>query len=312
MRTNENEMSTMSLVMENALRARREKEKERVISEINELRAQLPSICKDKIKRHLIEEITSTLNNTAPTIYDTQAPMVARVASLRFVFEMLINVRLLCQENDFTEKLYYSVAQQQLSKVERQLQKLYHDMAILELYIEKEKELHEQIKPGITKEEAKKILSQENTLYEQLDKELSLHLAQASWSGAKLQLELLRDKVVPLYQGRIDQFTKRINTIAKRLARDAEFSKKFDVRGQPTRVFKVLKDPRSWSKKAEDSGVSEEYEFIYDYTSSFLHCTSYSIFTPNEVNDVEDVLLSNFGNKYLNHIVEGLKAFVGL
>ncbi|MCK9454724.1 hypothetical protein [Sulfurimonas sp.] len=71
----------------------------------------------------------------------------------------------------------------------------------------------------------------------------------------------------------------------------------------------MLKDTRSWQKKAEAVGLEEEYKLNYEMTSAFLHFTSYSLLTPNIASQDEIDYKYRLINQYIEQITTNISIF---
>ena len=98
----------------------------------------------------------------------------------------------------------------------------------------------------------------------------------------------------------------------KTLAKNLDFNRKFQIKGQATKIPKILSDKRKWKQKAEDADLRNEYAFVYDYTSTILHCTSYSVLTNAEVEKPEFLTFRSLSNTFMRGIFENLFKFCGV
>jgi hypothetical protein len=270
---------------------------------------QLPPLCGDERKRHLASNLLNKTHVLLREIWDEGVSLQVGVSSLRYVFEALVHAELLSREDDYFEKIYYSVQVVRQERAEAFLRKIKADLRVLERYEAKELEIRQAYRDSASEEGLARLDVEEERIYRELERELSISLDATEFNSIHVQKSLLADKLIPAYETDNPGLKTEFTDLAQQLVASIPFNRKFDLRGQKTKVEKVLRDQRSWRKKAEDAGLGEEYEFLYKYSSAILHCTSYSIFTSAELERAELLMFRSLANKYLFRLLDCLRAF---
>ena len=266
-------------------------------------------LCADEKKRHLAANLTHKTKGLYAEIWDEGASLQVSVSSLRYIFEALVHAELLCREHDYFEKVYYSVHVLRHERAGAFLKKIKSDLNILEEYGAREQKIHQAYGRGASEPEISRLDSEEERLYQELEKELSISLDATEFNSISIQKSLLKERVIPAQESGSLELKNEFTDLAQRLVASIPFNKKFDLRGQKSKVEKALRDTRSWRRKAEDAGLAEEYEFLYGYWSALLHCTSYSIFTNAELERAELMMFKSLANKYMFRMLDRLRSF---
>lgn len=107
----------------------------------------------------------------------------------------------------------------------------------------------------------------------------------------------------------MDEFKSINSKRAKDLAGPPTFNKFFQSNGQSSKVFKLLADSRSLKAKADKVGLTNEYEIMYQMTSSLMHFNFYSLFTSDQLDEGEVFFIYRMLNQYLEHIYYNLAEF---
>ena len=96
---------------------------------------------------------------------------------------------------------------------------------------------------------------------------------QARTNGYGYQAFLLETKVIPKVKASLEEVEREFLTVDN---------------GLSPQVRKMLPDLSNWKRRAVLVGMSQEYEFIYSYTSRLLHATPPSITTDQKNLEVEE------------------------
>lgn len=123
---------------------------------------------------------------------------------------------------------------------------------------------------------------------------------------------ILESKILPQYNNRLKQFENAKIKVAKEILENQTICELFNFRNQHTKVFKELKDNRSWEEKARLSGLQNEYKLVYDLSSAVLHSTSYSYGTTVEIPESEIEMILNLCFKYSKKIMLNINSFSNL
>lgn len=296
-----------------------EKEKQSVLEKFEQLNNLSSSFRKESIIYTLSNSIIETLKASFDDVFSEDKNIYQRAHALRYLFEALISTSLLVKEENYKEKLFYSYYIQQINKQELVIEKAEREIKELEEIEIQIKKIQEEYIPKIAgankssqspKDLMEEMTQKEDQLYDKLEKQPTLFTKEAKSNGAGFQAHLVREQNLNIYQENLKKIKEEFHNIVNNLAKDQGFNKRFDVKYQASKVQKVLKDNRNWSNKALEVGLSEEYRFVYNYTSSILHFTSYSFFTRNDVPAGESNVISRLALKYISNILSNLYSFM--
>lgn len=305
-------MITYEPSIEKYIRERLSKQKGDIGIKKNDFLFLLPRMCREDRKRHLATTLTNKVFVLFEELWKEEATLQSSIAALRYFLEALIQAELLCKEVDYFEKIYYSVSNHKLKKAEVYLEKVKTDFRILEEYEKKENEIKEAYRGKTEEHQLTEQMQKEDRLYNDLDYELTISLDAAEFNSIDVQKMMLKEQFIPSIEKGIADMRQEYNLLSKKLADDLEFNRKFQIRGQASKVPKVLKETRTWKQKSIDAGLESEYQFVYEYTSSLLHCTSFSILTNVEIEKPEFIMLRSLANKYMARLLDRLHIFCGV
>ncbi|MBY5991344.1 hypothetical protein [Ferrimonas balearica] len=257
----------------------------------------------------LVEELTikilESIERCFKDIESQHDSTLLLISNLRFLFETCITTRILVNEESFKYKLRYSIYKHQLEKskslkeyalIDRnRLDALSIDEAALEIHAP-DLELIKERRKAVDK------------LYDDLDKEISIFLDMAEYNGADFHKTHI-DSFLSQHEEREKRIENEWAEVRKELLKNEEAKSLFDFKGQASRVEKELKDSRSWKSKAESVGLLEMYNFIYDYTSSLLHSTSYSLLVPNQLEEPEKLMILGLATRITRDALTNLCKF---
>ena len=234
------------------------------------------------------------------------------VSTLRYALETLIITKILIKEPDYFLKMYYSLYKHQENKIKQMITRIENELKILKKYSESynlESEKNKQKNSS----DIKKLMDEDEKIFQQYKKlvqgNINIFFDQLEEFGFEGLIPSLEEQTLKLYKDKLNEFENLTLNKAKHLSKEKWFNEYFDVKGQHTKVFKYLKDVRSWREKAETVDLQHEYELNYEVTSSLLHFTSYSLFTSNEISDDEINYNNMILNQYISQITTNISAF---
>jgi len=265
----------------------------------------------DSIKPILSKNIILTLAKLVEDIEKENLSLINLMAVLRFVFESLIVTNLIINEKNYDKRIFYSIFLQQSNKIEKMIIKLEKEIELLEQFEKRENEIFSQVPNDVSnKEEVSKFIEEQkqtaNQLYEELNNHFTIFMTGVEHNGMGFHKALLQKQLLPKYKEIENEIKTETSNITKILSKDDELNTQFDIRRQASRVLKKLKDDRGWFSKASEIGLEDEYNFVYELTSSLMHFTSYAVTTPSELQEEEKLMCYNLINKYLNKISNNL------
>ena len=267
----------------------------------------LPQFCNDDEKRNLATTLSNKLIRLFNELWDEETSLQSAISALRYILEAQIHSVLLCNEDDYFEKIYYNGIGHKIKKHELLLAQSKKDLALLPKYHEEENKFcFDEVK---TEEDAKAILNSQDLIYDKLDEEFSIFLDATEFFGINNQESMIKTKIIPGIENEIKNLEALRRDIYKDLASKTDFNRKFNIRGQTSKIPKVISDKRTWKQKAIDAGLDDEYTFVYDYTSSLLHCTSFSILSNPDIEAPEFTTFRSLSNKLMRNISKNLFTF---
>lgn len=296
-----------------------EKEKLSILKKFDQLNEFSSTFRKESITYTISNSIIETLKSSFDDVFNCNANIYQRAHSLRYLFEALISTSLLVKEENYKEKLFYFYYLQQIEKLEILIKKAEREIQQLEDLEIKLKSIQEKYLPkiiasNVDSQSRQNLMDEmdkkEDQLYDKLERLPTLFTKEAKSNGAGFQAHLVRDQNLNIYQKSLINMNEEFNDIVNKLSKNQEFNKRFNINGQASKVKKVLKDSRTWVKKAKDVELIEEYRFVYNYTSSILHFTSYSFFTRNDVPSDESNVINRLALKYISGILSNLDSFL--
>lgn len=262
------------------------------------------------ISLKMIEKI----NHLKKNILQDQTNLLLNNAILRYTLESLIQVELLGKEEKYRYVLFYSIYNHQINKLEKLLERLMKEIELIEYF---EKLEDEELKPKISsldKSDFLEFTRQIEELTKEFDKivhkEITLFFGDFENLGFIVQKDFMINNLKKKMKDKLDELKKLEIDKAKELVKKGHISKHFDFKNQHSRVFKEMKDLRSWENKAKEVGLENEYKLMYDLTSSLLHCTSYSILTPNDPIAHENTLTLSLIYQYSKRICDRIKELI--
>ncbi|NQZ33912.1 MAG: hypothetical protein HRU06_21800 [Oceanospirillaceae bacterium] len=272
---------------------------------ITKIRLLVGGINTKPLVKELTLNIVESIDRCFKEITSQQNSTLLLISNLRFLFETCITTRILVSEESFKYKLRYSIYRHQLEKSESLKKYALIDIAKLD-NLSIEEALLKKDAPDI--EAILKEKKAVDMLYDALDTEISIFLDMAEFNGAGFHKTYI-DSFLSQHEEREKEIASEWSEVKKTLLESEEANSFFDFRNQTSRVAKELKDNRTWKKKAEEAGLLEMYDFIYDYTSSLLHSTSYSLLVPNQLDEGEKLMIIGLATRITSDALKNLCKF---
>jgi len=281
-------------------------------NKLDKYKSQLVKSEEAEIKHHISTAIIEKLLKVFEELEKNEKDLHKQVSTLRYTLETLIITRLLIKEADYFLKMYYSLYEHQENKRNIMIKRVENELALLREYAMKyshEKKNNKQLyskDPQTMNDENERVFQ---FYKKQIQEHINIYFDHLEELGFESSLYLLENEILKQYQNELTEFKQVKINRAKHLSKQEWFKKYFDVKKQHSKVFKSLKDVRSWEEKAELVKLSNEYKLNYERTSSLLHFNSYSLFTSNEINQDEIDYNYQILNQYVSHIVKNINAF---
>ncbi|CAA0213078.1 hypothetical protein [Tenacibaculum maritimum] len=266
---------------------------------------------------HLSLNIVEKVISIQKLILKENSSLIENYSSLRYILETLIQTELLIDEPNYTYKLFYSIYNHQIDKTNKFIERIKKEILIMEKYELEDRKTTDILKNGIDNnidnELSSKIYQKAiKELDDKADLEYTMFCGNFKWFGYGYTKSHLEEKVLPEYQKRLELFENGKTEIAKKLIKKASVSKHFNFSNQHTKVFKELKDNRSWKEKASITKLDDEYNLVYDLSSALLHSTSYSFKTKNNIEDYEMKMIKNLCFKYSKKMMINLNSYTNM
>lgn len=262
----------------------------------------LTDLKETEIKYIICEKIIEKIVNLIEGIMKEKDLMLL-VSCLRYVFETLVTTKLFIVEPNYIYKVYYSIYMHQEKKMNNIIKKAQKECKLLIKLEQEEKDIMRKY----IKNEEYMIKSIFNTMNDKAKEEITLFFGNVELNGFGYQQSLIQNKILPKYQQRLKEIKELKDKQSKIIAKSEKMNIEFDIRNQSNRVFKQLSDKRKWSEKAQDVGLLEEYNLMYELTSSLIHCTSYSLFTSNYLESEDLFVMYRQLTQYLEKILQNIK-----
>lgn len=205
---------------------------------------------------------------------------IGLVAVTRYIFELTVWLELIEENVNYGLRYRERLIDTQLRYHKDSLSQLKREVALLKAFDEEDnqaralaiKKLTALSNP--TSEEASSILSQAmGETDAKAARSFSLYTDQAKTKGYGFQAHLVETKTIPQVEDRIRQHQLEF----------AEFER------DASALVSGLLQCSNWEKMAEKVKMTDEYEYIYSYTSKLLHCTPASVTTDQKNLEPEEV-----------------------
>lgn len=258
------------------------------------------------ITREILSKLKVLLSDTNNT-----TDLLSKYATLRYILETLINVKLLNLEETYTFKLYYSIFSIQVEKTEKFISKINQEIELAKKYDEREnkewKELMDRIDVTGVKllEELDKITT---SIDNDSDYESVIFWGDYKNNGYGFTSHLIETKVKNEYEKRLNELTAILSQVKTKVYKDSRLKTLFGFTSEED-VYEKLKERRTWKDKAKAVDLENDYTLIYDLSSSIIHSTVYSLFTDNDLNESDTNLVNTLVTRYINNIVRELKTY---
>ncbi len=194
------------------------------------------------------------------------------VAVARYIFELSVWVHLFKLDKQYGLVYYAQLLDTQQRYWKDELGQIKREIALLEDFERHEQDaLNDLFNQFKVINDPEKLNQMQKLIYEDIDKKASRHFSiyieKAKTNGYGFQAHILRKKLIPKIELSISQVNSEIAA--------------FDVK--ISHVVKNLnKGKWQWKQMAQKVGLTDEYEYIYTFSSKLLHATPASITTDHK------------------------------
>lgn len=230
-------------------------------------------------------------------------------AVTRFNLEALIDMRLCEQNESYTLAMEFNQKQTFINLYKTQLEQYQQEIAILNEYQNKESEIIAELfqKKSPQAEDIKK--NHENRIEKEkqldddfLDEAIYFTPPRVFSDGYAFTASMIEKKVLPQIRDKINQLLKEQREIAKKAKKDFfhQFAFALSSEMQDSKAASLIEIPQeSWQKKASEANLSNEYKFIYRYTSSIIHCVGLAYLSKKDVDENDVNILETASKRYI-------------
>lgn len=211
------------------------------------------------------------------------------LAVTRYIFEMLVWLRVLSLDSRYGLTYCLQLMEKQIRYHEDLTAKMERDVALLKQLGEEEgkrfqalaKENLGSIDESSTDKIAKLIKEIESESDRKARRNFCLHADQAKTNGHTFQAFLVENQLLPKLQARLDQLRREHSQLLANIPDRPPVGKGWE------RQEKAWK----WKDKAAIVGMSEQFEFIYSFTSRLLHATPVSLTTNQKLLEPDEMCM---------------------
>lgn len=292
------------------------KAEEKFANSINEKKSLLFSLENNEVYQlslKMVEKIISIQK----FISSNNSSLIENYSSLRYILETLIQTELLLIEPKYTYTLFYSIHNHQTDKTSKFIERIKKEILIMEEYELEDRKTTTILSDGHKRqEEIEKSQEKFQQAVKELDDKADLEYTMFSGNfksmGYGYTKSILENKILPEYQKRLKLFEDGKIELAKKLLKKTAVAELYQFNNQHTKVFKELKDTRSWKEKAETVKLDSEYDLVYDLSSAVLHSTSYSYLTSKDIDENEIEMIKKLCFQYSKKIMINLNKYTNL
>lgn len=262
----------------------------------------------------IAKEIISKLTTLLTDLHKTQ-DLLPKYATLRYIFETLVNVRLLNKDEAFTYQLYYAIFNTQVEKTKKLLSRINDEIKKAKEYGLREKQELNELNKDIQKIDPTEFQRRLNSLTESIDRD-SDYESVVFWgnykaNGYDFTAHLIENKLKPEYEQRLIEMNKKLDRVTTKLFENEKIKSLFDFKSEKE-VFEKLTKWDKWSVKAKNANMETDYDLIYDLSSSILHSTAYSLFTSNELDESDNELIHSMTTRYVRNVIKGIEDYLDI
>lgn len=207
---------------------------------------------------------------------------IGLVAVTRYIFELTLWLKLIKENVNYALIYRKRLIDTQMRYYEASLSQLKREVALLKAFGEEDNQKTDDAIKKLTAlsnptpEEVSSMFSQARDEADaKAARSFSLYTDQAKTNGYGFQAHLVETKAIPQVEHHIHQLQQELD----------EFDR--DVSALVSGLLQCSK----WDKMAEKAKMTDEYEYIYSYTSKLLHCTPASVTTDQKNLEPEEIAI---------------------
>ena len=271
--------------------------------------------------RNIVESIISATE----FLINSSQSILQNAISIRYILEALITTELLNREEEYKFILNLAFYPAQIARLNSIIDELKEEIKRLDKWTKRSDDRFVDMVTKFSENRSEGIIRDyreyEESLAIQFEKEEFNIYSDIETFQYPLPFEIrsiqISTQVIPEYEQRVIELERKRDLIADEIRKEPIIQRLFpNIKYQKSKVFKEIVDKkgtnggtRSWDRKAADAELSNEYKFMYTYTSNLSHFASYSIKTSALVSFDEEKMLLKRLNLYLEKIIKNLKIF---
>jgi rubrerythrin len=200
------------------------------------------------------------------------------LALARYMFELTVWIRLVHKDDRYGLVFYRELADKQKRYYEDLYKHLTNEVAF---FLEISKNEQKLVTKRLSELDLNPDPGAASTMFTEIEQEIdsvaarrfALYAEQAQTNGYGFQAHLIKTKAMPKVKASLDEVALTLQSIDDAISPD---------------IKKLVQD-QQWKHRAGIADMSEEYDFIYSYTSRLLHATPPSITTDQKNLEVEEM-----------------------
>lgn len=253
----------------------------------------------------ILQNILSSIIRSSIFIINNQKNILQNMISIRFIFEGLITLIFLTQDEDYMFKLYYDLLSSERKYIKYRKERLEEEIKILENSADKfSKNIAVTPKEIVKQEEIEleffRQIIQDNffihTSYNDLYK-----------NGLNFQIYCLKEKGIPYYDNKLQELDDKEVIFFQDLKSHAKLFKN----KSKEEIQKEFKKTRiNWKEKAIQAKLEDDYNFIYGFSSSLSHFSGYSLLTSSTYDPKEEEMILRRLEIYLEKIKSNINLYI--
>ena len=271
--------------------------------------------------RNIVESIISATE----FLINSSQSILQNAISIRYILEALITTELLNREEEYKFILSLAFYPAQIARLNSIIDELKEEIKRLDKWTKRSEDRYLDMLTKFSENRNKEIIwdyrEYEESLATQFENEEFIIYSDIETFQYPLPFKIrsiqISTQVIPEYEQRVIELERKRDLIADEIRKEPIIQRLFpNIKYQKSKVFKEIVDKkgtnggtRSWDRKAADAELSNEYKFMYTYTSNLSHFASYSIKTSTLVSFDEEKMLLKRLTLYLEKIIKNLKIF---
>ncbi|EJO21456.1 hypothetical protein HMPREF1150_0615 [Streptococcus sp. AS14] len=257
----------------------------------------------------ILRNILASIIKSSNYIINNQKNILQNMISIRFIFEGLITLILLIQDEKYVFKLYYDLLSSERKNIEYRKNQLEQEIKVLE---------NSAGKFSKNIEVTSMINLEEIPRQEEIDLEFFREIIRDNFfihtsyndlykNGLNFQIYCLKEEGIPFY----DKELKKLDDEEVIFFQDLKSHAKLFKNKSKEEIQKEFKKTRiNWREKAKQANLENEYDYIYGFSSSLSHFSGYSLLTSSTYDPLEEEMILRRLEIYLENIKNNINYYI--